>query len=84
MKETCKKMDQVINKRSKTTNIKAVKEGDDTITDNKSIADTMNSFFSNVGRSLAEKMAPKPNPLNGEFRDPPRISCPFHNATVTV
>ena len=37
----------------------------------------MNSFFSNVGKGLAEKMAPKPNPLlNGEFGDPP--SCePF-------
>ena len=77
IKETWKTMNQVINKRSKTTNIKALKEGDETITDNKSIADTMNSFFCNVGKSLAEKIAPKPNPLlNGEFGDPP--SCePF-------
>ena len=43
-------MNQVINKISKTTNIKAVKEGDETITDNKSIA-SMNSFFCNVGKS---------------------------------
>ena len=58
-------------------NTKALQEGDETITDNKSIADTMNSFFCNVGKSLAEKIAPKPNPLlNGEFGDPP--SCePF-------
>ena len=77
IKETWKTMNQVINKRSKTTNIKALKEGDETITDNKSIADTMNSFFCNVGKSLAEKIAPKPNPLlNGEFGGPP--SCePF-------
>ena len=77
IKETWKTMNQVINKRSKTTNIKALKEGDETITDNKSIADTMNSFFCNVGKSLAEKIAPKPNPLlNGEFGTPP--SCePF-------
>ena len=70
-------MNQVINKRSKTTNIKALQEGDETITDNKSIADTMNSFFCNIGKSLAEKIAPKPNPLlNSEFGDPP--SCePF-------
>ena len=70
-------MNQVINKRSKTTNIKALQEGDETITDNKSIADTINSFFCNVGKSLAEKIALKPNPLlNGEFGDPP--SCePF-------
>ena len=77
IKETWKTMNQVINKRSKTTNINALQEGDETITDNKSIADTMNSFFCNVGKSLAEKIAPKPNPLlNGEFGDPP--SCePF-------
>ena len=75
IKETWKTMNQVIYKRSKTTNIKALKEG--TNTDSKSIADTMNSFFSNVGKRLAEKIAPKPNPLlNGEFGDPP--SCePF-------
>ena len=37
----------------------------------------MNSFFCNVGKCLAEKIAPKPNPLlNGELGDPP--SCePF-------
>ena len=70
-------MNQVINKRSKTTNIKAPKEGDETINDNKSITDTMNSFFCNAGKSLAEKIASKPNPLlNGEFGDP--TSCePF-------
>ena len=47
-------MNQVIDKGSKTTNIKALNEGDETTTDNKSIADTMNSFFCNVGKSLAE------------------------------
>ena len=52
-------MNQVINKRSKTTNIKALKEGDDTITDNKSIADTMNSFFSNVGKKGYLKRSPQ-------------------------
>ena len=41
IKETWKTMNQVINKRSKTMNIKALKEGDETITDNKSIADTI-------------------------------------------
>ena len=51
-------MIQVLNTRSRTTNIKALKEDDDTITENKSIADTMSSFFSNVGKSLAEKIAP--------------------------
>ena len=51
-------MNQVINKRSKTTNIKALTEGDETITDNKSVADTMNSFFCNVGRSLAGRSLP--------------------------
>ena len=56
-------MNQVINKRLKTTNIEALKEGDEAITDNKSIADAMNSFFCNVGKSLAEKIAPKPSEL---------------------
>ena len=55
IKETWKTMNQVINKRSKTTNIRALQEGDETITDNKSIADTMNSFFCNVGKSRAAK-----------------------------
>ena len=69
-------MNQVINKRSITTNIKALKEGDETITEDKSIADTMNSFFCNVGKSLAEKIAPKPNPLrNGEILPAASLSC---------
>ena len=70
-------MNQVINKRSKTTNIRALKDGDETITDTKSIADTMNHFFCNVGINLADKIPAKPNPLlNGDFGDPP--SCePF-------
>ena len=77
IKETWKTMNQVINKRSKTTNIKALKEGDETITNTKCIADTMNSLFCNVGKRLAEKISAKPNPLlNGDFGDPP--SCePF-------
>ena len=67
-------MNQVINLRSKTTYIKALKEGDETITDNISIADTMNSFFCNVGKNLAIKIAPKPNPLlNGDYGERP--SC---------
>ena len=54
-------MNQGIDTRSKTINIKALKESDETITDNKSIADTMNSFFCNVGKSSAKNVAPKPN-----------------------
>ena len=71
-------MNQVINKRSKTTNIKALQEGDETITDNKSIADTMNSFFCNVGNSLADKIAPKLIPFlmaSFEIHPAASLSC---------
>ena len=67
IKETWKTMNQVINKGSKTTKIKALKEGDETTNEDKSIADTMNSFFCNVGKILAEKIAPKPETFGLEL-----------------
>ena len=71
IKETWKTMNQEINKRCKTTNVKAQKEGYKNITDTKSIADTMNNLFCNVGKNLAAKIPAKPNPLlTGNFGDP--------------
>ena len=52
-----------MNKRSKTTEILSIKNGEDKITNPQEIAETMNQFFCNVGKNLSEKIPNKENPL---------------------
>ena len=63
IKETWKTINQLVNKRSKTTEISTIREGDRVISDPTEIADSMNQFFCSVGKDLSDKIANKENPL---------------------
>ena len=87
IKETWKTVNQLINKRSKTTNILSIKEDEKVISNPQDIAETMNHFFCNVGKDLSDKIPATKNPLlNGDFGDR-IVSCsfsfsPLNNAKV--
>ena len=67
-KETWKTINQLVNKRSKTTEILSLKDGEHTISKPQDIAETMNKFFCNVGKDLSENIPNKENPLlNGDY-----------------
>ena len=63
MKETWKTINQMINKRSKTTHISSLEDGDKDITDSQQIADAMNQYFCNIGEKLSSKIPTRRNPL---------------------
>ena len=63
IKETWKTINQLVNKRSKTTDISTIREGDRVISDPTEIADSMNQFFCSVGKDLSDKIPNKENPL---------------------
>ena len=68
MKESWKIIKQVINKRSKSTNIDLLKDSGREIVDMQEISNTMNSYFCSVGKDLASKIEDAPNPmLTGEY-----------------
>ena len=70
IKETWKTVNQLINKRSKTTNILSIKEDERVISNPQDIAETMNHFFCNNGKDLSAKIPATKNPLlNGDFGD---------------
>ena len=53
IKETWKTINQLVNKRSKTTEISTIREGDRVISDPTEIADSTNQFFCCVGKDLS-------------------------------
>ena len=63
MKESWKAINELLNKRSKSSNIDCLKESGSETVHKKDISNTMNSFFCSVGKDLAEKIDPAPNPL---------------------
>ena len=68
MKETWNAINQLINKRSKTTNISSLTVEDKSITNNNEIADTTNDFFCNIGEKLSSNIPDTVNPLmNGDY-----------------
>ena len=64
MKESWKTIYQLLDKRSKTTNIESLKDDKgNNIVDKQEIAETMNKFFCSLGKDLAKNIKEKPNPL---------------------
>ena len=59
--ETWATINKLINKKSKTTSISAVKSGDSIITDPQGIADSMNKFFCSIGEKLSKEIADTSN-----------------------
>ena len=67
-KETWKALNQLMNKRSTTTNIDQLKQEGNVSSNKKDISDNMNQYFSSVGTTLAEEIEDSPNPLlSGEY-----------------
>ena len=63
MKESWTTINELLNKRSKSSNINCLKDMGTEIVDKKDISNAMNNFFCSVGKNLANKIAPVPNPL---------------------
>ena len=68
MKESWKAINELHNKRSKSSNIDCLKESGTESVRKQDISNVMNSFFCSIGKELANKIAPTPNPLlSGEY-----------------
>ena len=68
LKETWSAINQLINKRSKTTNITSLTVDGKSITKKIEIADSMNDFFCNIGENLSSKIPDTANPLvSGDY-----------------
>ena len=68
MKETWKIVNQVLNKRSKSSNIDRLKGSDSEMVYKKDISYTMNKFLCSIGKDLADDIVPAPNPLlSGDY-----------------
>ena len=68
MKETWKTINQLFNKRSKSTNMDLLRDQNKTISDAKEISLSMNSFFCSIGKDLASNIEDGHDPL---------ISCDY-------
>ena len=68
MKESWKVINEVHNKRSKSSNIDCLKESGTESVLKQDISNVNTNFFCSIGKELAEKSAPAPNPLlSGEY-----------------
>ena len=56
LKETWATINKLINKKSKTTSISAIKKGDSIITDPQGMADSINNFFCSIGEKLSKEI----------------------------
>ena len=63
MKETWKTVHELLNKRSKSSNVDCLKELDLEIVNKKDISNAMNNYFCSIGNDLANDIDPVPNPL---------------------
>ena len=63
MKESWKAINELLNKRSKSSNIDCLRESGSETVHKKDISNAMNSFFCSVGKDLADKIDPAPTPL---------------------
>ena len=69
MKESWKAINKLLDERSKSSNISCLKESGTETVHKRNISDTMNSFFCSIGKELADKNDPVPNPLlAGEYK----------------
>ena len=68
MKESWKTINELLNKRSKSSNIDSLKESGAETVHRKDIPGAMNSYLCSAGKDLADKISPVANPLlSGDF-----------------
>ena len=76
MTESWKIINQVLNKRPKSTTINNLCTSDGVIVNKQKIAHKMNEYFWSVGKDLAEKIAYALNPLlSGDYNVNPEEKC---------
>ena len=63
MKETWMTINQLVNKRSKTTNVSSLQQDNKIITSSDEIAESMNQYFYSIGQDLSKKIPHAENPL---------------------
>ena len=84
MKETWKAINQLVNKRSKTTNISSLQDDNKILTSSDEIAESMNQYFCSIGQKLSEKIPYAEHPLlRGDF-SLNKNSTRFQFRTITL
>ena len=63
MKESWKTINELLNKRSKSSSIDCLKESGTETRNKKDVSNSMNNFFCTIGRELADKIQPAINPF---------------------
>ena len=84
MKESWKTINELLNKRSKSSNIVSLKESGLETVHRNDIPDAMNSYFCSVGKDLADKISPVANPLLSGGFEMNKTKAKFHFRTIEV
>ena len=84
MKESWNAIIELLNKKSKSTNLNCLKESGLETFHKKDISNAMNSFFCTVGKDLADKIEPAPNPLLAGDYEINKPKATFHFRTIEV
>ena len=82
MKESWKTINELLNKRSKSSNIDCLKGFEHTFVNKKAISKAMNNFFRTIGEKLASKIDAVPNPLLSGEATKNNSSVSFHSAQL--
>ena len=84
IKESWKTMNELLNKRSKSSSIDCLKESGTETRNKKDVSNAMNNFFCTIGRDLADKIQPAANPLlSGEY-EINKDEAKFHFKTIEL
>ena len=84
MKESWKAINELLSKRSKSSNIDCLKESGSETVQKEDISNAMNSFFCSVGKDLADKIDTAPNPLLSGDYEINKHKTIFHFRTIEV
>ena len=84
MRESWKTINELLNKRSKSTNIECLKNVGTETVHKKDISNAMNNFFCSVGEDLANKIPPVPNPLLSDDYEVNKYKAEFNFKTIEV
>ena len=84
MKESWKTINELLDKRSKSSNIDSLKESGSEIVHRKDIPDAMNNYFCSVGKDLADEISPVANPLLSGDLEMNKTKAKFHFRTTEV
>ena len=84
MKESWWAINKLLNKRSNSSSIACLEESGSETVHKKDISNAMNSFFCSVGKDLADKIDPVPNPLLAGDYGIKKHKAMFHFRTIDV